>query len=273
MKKSIKIIFLLFFGYLKAQNVPIQKVYFEFDKYTLSKKQIQIVVENIKKLDTAQIESIQIYGYCDDRGKDNYNCKLSKKRVNTVQRLLVLNGIHTNKNSIIEGKGRVILKKDTVRNLAETRSKNRRVDLIVIKKNSFKNNLAIKSFYNSIRENHKVGDRIFFDKILFDLGSSELSLESKEELDKVVLVLQKHQRLQFEIRGHVCCTPKYYPDAIDQKTYERKLSVNRAKNIYDYLLSKNINSNRMIYNGYGNKYPQKRGDRFDRRVEFLITKI
>jgi outer membrane protein OmpA-like peptidoglycan-associated protein len=35
--------------------------------------------------DTTQIESIQIYGYCDDRGDNDYNYKLSEKRVNTVQ--------------------------------------------------------------------------------------------------------------------------------------------------------------------------------------------
>jgi outer membrane protein OmpA-like peptidoglycan-associated protein len=29
--------------------------------------------------DTTQIESIQIYGYCDDRGDNDYNYKLSEK--------------------------------------------------------------------------------------------------------------------------------------------------------------------------------------------------
>ena len=273
MKNYIKIMLLLFFGCLKAQEIPVQKVYFDFDKYLLNKQQQKTVVDYIKKIDTAQIESIQIYGYCDDRGNDDYNCKLSKKRVNTIQRILTLNGIQTRKNSIIDAKGRVILNKDTVKNLPETRSKNRRVDLIIIKKNRFKNNLGLKNSYNSIQENHKVGDRIFFDKILFDSGSSLLTPESKQELDRVVVLLQKNKKLQFEIRGHVCCTPIHYPDAIDQKTYERKLSVNRARNVYNYLLSKNINSSRMTHKGYGNKFPQRKGDRFDRRVEFLITKI
>jgi outer membrane protein OmpA-like peptidoglycan-associated protein len=273
MKNYIKIMLLLCIGSLNAQDAPVQKVYFELNKHTLDKQQIQTVVDFIKKTDTAQIESIQIYGYCDDRGNDNYNCKLSKKRANTIQKILASNGIPTHKNSIIEEKGRVILNKDTVKNLSETRSKNRRVDLIIVKKNKAKNNPGFKSFYNSIQENHKIGDRIFFDKILFDLGSSVLTIESKKELDKIAGVLQKHQRLQFEIRGHVCCTPGHFPDAIDQKTYQRNLSVNRAKNVYNYLLSKNINSDRMTYNGYGNKFPQRKGDRFDRRVEFLILKI
>jgi outer membrane protein OmpA-like peptidoglycan-associated protein len=30
--------------------------------------------------DTTQIESIQIYGYCDDRGDNDYNYKLSESK-------------------------------------------------------------------------------------------------------------------------------------------------------------------------------------------------
>jgi outer membrane protein OmpA-like peptidoglycan-associated protein len=71
----------------------------------------------------------------------------------------------------------------------------------------------------------------------------------------------------------VCCTPSYYEDAIDQKTRERKLSVNRAKAVFHYLISKNINSLRMTYRGCGNKFPLGMGEALDRRVEFLITKI
>jgi outer membrane protein OmpA-like peptidoglycan-associated protein len=55
--------------------------------------------------DTTQIESIQIYGYCDDRGDNDYNYKLSEKRVNTVQKILMVNGFNKNKIVIIEGKG------------------------------------------------------------------------------------------------------------------------------------------------------------------------
>jgi outer membrane protein OmpA-like peptidoglycan-associated protein len=32
------------------------------------------------KVDTSSIESIQIYGYCDDRGTADYNYKLSEQR-------------------------------------------------------------------------------------------------------------------------------------------------------------------------------------------------
>ncbi|MFV7236163.1 OmpA family protein [Flavobacterium sp. ZB4R12] len=268
MNKYFKITLLLFFGYLSAQEKSVQTVYFDFDKYTLYDQQIKTITDFVKKSDTTKIESIQIYGYCDDRGDNDYNYRLSTNRVKTVQDILTSNSFNKNKIVVIEGKGRVILKKDIEENLTETRSKNRRVDLFIVKKNSFG-----KGIYNSFQEKHKVGDRVYLENILFVMGSSKLTEQSKQELDKTVMVLQKNQTLQFEIRGHVCCTPNYYPDAIDEFTRERKLSLNRARNVYRYLISKKISPQRMTYKGCGNKFPLGKGDALDRRVEFLILKI
>ncbi|RDI56539.1 OmpA family protein [Flavobacterium glaciei] len=268
MKNLFSLLFLLFFCYLSAQTKKAETVYFGFDKSKLDKHQIQIIVNFIKTVDTTNVESIQIYGYCDDRGDNDYNYKLSNNRVKTVQDILTSNGFNKNKIVIIEGKGRVILTNDAFKNLNETRSKNRRVDLLIVKKNSFG-----KGIYNSFQDNHKVGDRVYLETILFPLGSSKLTEQSKMELDKILIILQKQKNIQFEIKGHVCCTPSYYDDAIDKDTHERKLSLNRAKNVYKYLISKGINSLRMKYIGCGNKFPTGLGEALDRRVEFLIVKI
>jgi outer membrane protein OmpA-like peptidoglycan-associated protein len=263
-----KVIPFLLFGCLSAQEKPVETVYFDFDKYALRDPEIKIITAFVKTADTSKIESIQIYGYCDDRGANDYNYILSKNRVNTVQTILIENGFNANKIVIIEGKGRVIVRQDTVENLSETRSKNRRVDLILVKKNSFG-----KGIYKSFQGKHSIGDRIYLEHILFDMGKSTLSQKSKQELDKIAVLLQKNSSLQFEIRGHVCCTSSAYDDAIDKETNERKLSSNRAKTVYKYLMYKKINKIRMTYKGYGNQAPLRKGDAFDRRVEFLITKI
>jgi outer membrane protein OmpA-like peptidoglycan-associated protein len=42
--------------------------------------------------------------YCDDRGDNDYNYKLSENRVNTVQKIPYGNGFNKNKIVIIEGK-------------------------------------------------------------------------------------------------------------------------------------------------------------------------
>ena len=181
----------------------------------------------------------------------------------TVQKILLANVIALNKIFICEGRGRVIIAKDSVKDLQKTRDRNRRVDLIFIKNTS----------YNSFPENPKVGDLIILDKIEFDMGSSVLTLKARKELDKNIVSLQKYKTLRFEIKGHVCCTSSKYLDAIDKETDERNLSINRAKNVFSYLRSKGINPYRMTFKGYGNRFPLGKGDSFDRRVEFLITKI
>lgn len=267
MLKSILIF--SFFGWstLSAQEKKIGTVYFEFDKYAVDAIQKQNVVDFVRELDTTLVESIQVYGYCDDRGNNNYNLKLSENRVNAVKSILVANGFNKSKIVIVEGKGRVLVDDFSGGSLADIRSKNRRVDLLIVKKNSFG-----KGIYTSFQDKHEVGDRIYLENIFFDLGSSTLTVASKKELDKIALILQNKKEIEFEIRGHVCCTPDYYKDAIDRATKERKLSLNRAKSVFKYLISKNVNSLRMVYKGLGNQFSLGKGDEFDRRVEFFITK-
>lgn len=263
MKKGFQILLFLTFGFLSAQENAVQSVYFEFDKFALNKNEINTIVSIVNSPNFSQFEVIQLYGYCDDRGSEDYNDKLSEKRVATVQKILLSNGISQNKIFICEGKGRVNLDKDTVKNLEKTRYKNRRVDLVFVKK----------SVYAFVPANPKVGDLIILERLNFEMGSSILSVAAKKELDRTIVALQKHKSLRFEIKGHVCCTPSKYSDAIDEETQNRNLSLNRAKNVFSYLRSKGISPYRMSYKGYGNQFPLGKGDALDRRVEFLVTKI
>ncbi|MFD2942218.1 OmpA family protein [Flavobacterium notoginsengisoli] len=267
MKLSLAILLLSFYT-VSAQQKPVETIYFEFDRYDLTNKQKTVVSGFIKNIDTSKVESIQIYGYCDDRGTDSYNFKLSDKRAITIQNLLVHYGFKKNKIVILEGRGRIKVKTDTVKNLHETRLQNRRVDLIVVKKHNFG-----KDIHTSFKDKLKVGDRVYLETILFNIGSAKLTLTARKELDNVAITLQTHPNLNFEIRGHVCCTPEIYNDGIDRDTKERRLSWNRAKTVFHYLMNKKISKTRMTYVGCGNKYPLGHGDKYDRRVEFLITKI
>ena len=263
MREGFQIMFLLVFGYLSAQGNAVQSVFFEFDKSTLNEDQIHTIMGLFKSTGFSEFDAVQIYGYCDDRGSEVYNHKLSVKRVAAVQKILLSNGISQNKIFICEGRGRVILNKDTVKNLRKIRDKNRRVDLVFVKNSIF-------AFFPA---KPKVGDLVILERITFEMGSSVLSLKAKKELDRMVLSLEKHKSLRFEIKGHVCCTPSKYLDAIDQETHIRDLSINRAKNVFVYLRSKGISPYRMSYKGYGNRFPLGKGEAPDRRVEFLVTKL
>jgi len=269
---SIYILFVIFSSFSFAQeDEEVHSIFFEFDKYNLKDEQADAVVAFIGKIDTSRIESIQIFGYCDDRGKDEYNYILSTNRANSVKNKLVERGIKSKIIITLEGKGRIMLDEDMQTNIPEARSKNRRVDVVVNFKAIVIENLKIRGVYSSVRKDLIVGDRIYLDKVLFERGSSKLTYQAKKELDKIAIQLQKNKKIQFEIQGHVCCTPTFQKEAVDRDTKKRELSTNRAKRVYNYFLMKQISKNRMTFKGYGNMQSLKQGSALDRRVELLIT--
>jgi outer membrane protein OmpA-like peptidoglycan-associated protein len=255
-----------------AQEEEIYSIFFEFDKFNLKEEQTEGVLSFVQKIDTARIESIQIYGYCDDRGKDEYNFVLSTNRATTVKNKLIERGIKSKIIITLEGKGRIMLDEDLQTDIPEARSKNRRVDVVVNYKSITIENLKIPGVYSSIRKDAVKGDRIYLEKVLFERGSSQLTVLAKKELDKIAVQLLKFKNIQFEIQGHVCCTPTYHREAVDRETKKRELSVNRAKRVYNYLFKKGISDARMTYRGYGNTQSLKQGGALDRRVELLILK-
>ncbi|KVV13590.1 OmpA family protein [Flavobacterium sp. TAB 87] len=262
------LVFILFASSLSAQKKSVETVYFDFDKYTLSHEQTTIISTFIQDIDTSKIESIQIYGYCDDRGNDEYNYRLSTYRVQTVQEALEAHGFNKSKIIVLEGKGRIIVQKDSVEDLQETRSKNRRVDMLLVKKNNYGQGVR-----NSFRDELQIGTYVSLASVQFKIGSSRLTREAAKVLDNVADILNEKKTLNFEIQGHVCCTPERYEDGIDRETKERRLSWNRAKSVYLYLISKKVSRSRMTYQGFGNQFPLEIGDDRDRRVDFKITKI
>jgi outer membrane protein OmpA-like peptidoglycan-associated protein len=271
MLRFFQLITLLFSGFLFAQEEVVQSVYFEFDSYALDETQAKAAVNFIKNADSTRIESIQIFGYTDDVGKEAYNFKLSTNRATAIQNCLINGGITKKIIVTIEGKGRILIDDDLDEHLPEIRSKNRRVDVVLNLNPPPK--IEIPGYYNTIQQKHIVGDHIYLEELLYERGSAKLSVEAKNQLDKMSKLLLKYKTLEIEIQGHVCCIPNQYKDAIDFSTRRRNLSISRAETVYKYLLFKKIPKSRMTFKGYGNAVPLGKGKEYDRRVEFVITKI
>ena len=272
MKNSFKIGFLLLVLSGFAQEKNTQNVYFDLDSNQLRENQKDLLCDFFQKIDTSQIKSVAVFGYCDDRGSASYNYNLSDRRVSTVENILLKIGLHPKKLIALEGKGRVLANKDTVPDLDQTRSKNRRVEIvmeILVPTGFF---MGIPRLFSGFHLPHKKGDRIYLENVRFKVGSSYLNLKSREILDKIVTFLKDNPYVEFEVQGHVCCTPKYFSDAIDKDTKERKLSYNRAKAVYRYLVMRKINPSRMTFKGFGNEFPLGKKPELDRRVELVITK-
>ncbi len=79
--------------------------------------------------------------------------------------------------------------------------------------------------------------------ILFDFDRYELKIEAKTRLDDFTASDWKSNGKNIQISGHT--------DGRGSRNYNLKLSLRRAKSVYNYLLAKGISSDNMIIQGYG----------------------
>lgn len=113
------------------------------------------------------------------------------------------------------------------------------------------------------------GQIVSTENILFDFAKAILRAESFKELDKVARMLQVNPKMQVELSAHT--------DKIGGYSDNLKLSNDRANAARQYLLSKGVESGRIIAKGYGETTPvadnkTEAGRQKNRRVEFRILK-
>lgn len=278
-----KLIFIFMFSinYLIAQSNIQHVVYFETDKYIVPETEKNRILLFIQNLDVGKIKRISIYGFCDDRGSDNYNLILSQNRANAIKKVFSTGGISENLISNVDGKGEVLLKIVDSEDLNIIRGLNRKVEVNVEynipKKETSKLDEGKEIIDNrkkpiTLESNLLVGDKIVLDKILFRTGYSYVLKESIPVLEKLARILREKNKVYFTIQGHVCCTANAR-DAIDRGTGRRNLSLARARYIYEYLMKNGVARKRMKYVGLKHKYPLGGDPKFDRRVEIEITNI
>jgi outer membrane protein OmpA-like peptidoglycan-associated protein len=269
MKKILFVLLILNLNLLQAQSQETYSVFFEVGKHEVSTQNKQELINFVKNVDPKILESVAILGYCDDRGSESFNLKLSNERANKIQNILENEGFEHIITVEIKGKGKISIDEDNLTtDIEKIRSANRRVDLIFTYKSNFP---KIPGVYFVINEHTKMGDRIYLNSIEFPIDRSVLTRTALQELDKIVVQLKTYKNLHIEIQGHICCTGGS-PEAVDKDTRKEELSVNRAKAVYYYLLKKRIDPGRLTYKGYGNKKPLGLDQNLDKRVEFLITK-
>jgi len=113
-----------------------------------------------------------------------------------------------------------------------------------------------------------VGTVVTLRNVFFDFDKAELKPESFVELDKLAAYLRTNN-IRIEIGGHT--------DDQGSDDYNDRLSENRAKAVYDYLVSTGIPADRLQYKGYGKRVPvagndTDEGRAANRRTEFKIVR-
>lgn len=267
-----------------AQVDRSHETFFDTDQYDITPIETAKLNRFIASLPKDKIEDISIYGYCDDRGSDAYNNKLSQQRADAIKAIFSEQGISDTiiKNS--DGKGELLLTRlDDITNEVQ-RKLNRKVEIIVSIKQprvitqeeeeSEKELTAAveEKRYKSFSDTITKGDRILLENILFKINYSYIKSSSYKSLRELAKFLKENDNIIFKIQGHVCCVGRGR-DAIDLKTGKRNLSVSRAKFVYDYLSKNGVSKKRMRYEGFGSRYPLGGDTKLDRRVEILVTYV
>jgi outer membrane protein OmpA-like peptidoglycan-associated protein len=114
----------------------------------------------------------------------------------------------------------------------------------------------------------KVGESVVLNNVFFESDKYELKPESASELSVVMKLLEKNPSMKIEIGGHT--------DNTGTEEQNKKLSENRAKSVYDYLVKNGVAPERLSYKGYAATKPiadnnTPEGKAKNRRTEFIVT--
>ena len=113
----------------------------------------------------------------------------------------------------------------------------------------------------------EIGNKVILNNIFFDTNKFDLQTESIAELQQLVSFLTVNPTVHIEISGHT--------DNVGNDQLNQTLSENRAKSVYQYLISSKIAAERLVFKGYGKTQPiapntTEEDRKKNRRTEFKI---
>lgn len=254
------------------------KVFFPLNVRTLTKAEQDKLDVLIYKSLLNSSQSLAIVGYADYLANDEYNMVLSHDRAEAVKTYLVQSGFKADQIKLCIGKGKIDrppvngkLGFPTDRKVIITIDKTVPPPTPVAK--------APEEPKKDIIADLKVNETLVLDNMYFLPGRHTIRDISLPPLEKLYSVLQSHPTLRIRIEGHVCCIPERgHTDGFDYDNQTWGLSVNRARAIYDYLIEKGIEEDRLEYIGLGRTHPlvdpemNADDENKNRRVEIRVLK-
>jgi outer membrane protein OmpA-like peptidoglycan-associated protein len=274
--------FLIFFSFSLVAQTDTLSVFFDLDEDTDFNANVLDENSNVLPL----MDGIMIIGYADHLGSASYNVAISMRRAESVARYLMSQGVSKRKIYLVKGGGELPDDRPDPRgNLAH-----RRVDVIIpfSEKPSRRDDrealpptptppkpLPTPEVFeiDSVKRTNLV-----LEGLSFIPGRHYPTPESMPVLERLVETMKKYPKLKIEIQGHICCEYEEY-DGLDIDTKELKLSENRAKYVYKYLIQNGIYESRMSYAGKGSSdpkvYPERSEEdmQMNRRVELKIVEF
>ncbi len=222
---------------------------------------------------------------------------LSQQRANKVKQFLISLGIDQKKIILCEGKA--IHKNSNANNRTDTTDRGipkHRLSEIIFVYNEIENtnkyiytdtfnlkkNKYIEKDHTDLMsvkaEDLKQGQKFIIKNINFKGGTPTFLPQSQEPLFELLRIMKENPNLNIEIIGHICCELSNGADGYDYVNQNDKLSYNRAKAVFDFLVENGINETRMTCNGMRSSqklYPEEKSDwerQQNRRVEIKVLK-
>ena len=220
---------------------------------------------------------LNINGYADFLSSNSYNKLLSSRRALSVKKYIQSKKL--NITSIeIKALGEVNSKSQT--NLIVGQPDQRRVDVIIVNDIKSNNDQTKKQINISNKKINstiilKKGERTTLEGLSFEPGRHYLLPQSRPVLESLLETLLKSEDLKIEIQGHICCKGDS-EDGFDLDSNNNKLSENRAKVVYDFLIKNGIEANRLNFVGFGHTQPKvfpelsADDEQANRRVEIKV---
>lgn len=255
---------------LYGQSETKMSLYYENDAYELQEYHIK-KIDSVKQLLVSKDSvTIRIEGYASAYGTDRYNLQLSKKRVHHVTPLFTA-------YTILEAEG--------FGELESVSGKSRRVDVFIkeyilteekakviaqeVVEEVIEETLIPDSPINFSKLS--IGDKVVLKGILFQGGTDIILPESEGTLEQLYEYLNT-TTVQIKLIGHICCNfgKKPHQDGRNSRTGRNRLSKDRAKAIYNYLIERGISKDRLFHEGRAYLEPLGKGNKYDRRVEVEI---
>jgi outer membrane protein OmpA-like peptidoglycan-associated protein len=112
------------------------------------------------------------------------------------------------------------------------------------------------------------GGEVILKNVFFDTDKYDLQPQSQSELNKLVRLMEQNPSLSISIEGHT--------DNVGNENHNMALSENRAKSVYNYLISSGLSDNRLAYKGFGETRPVSEnstdiGKAQNRRTSFIVV--
>lgn len=271
---------LLSLNVFSQKRTDTLRLYFSINEVTspINNNRIDSAIKALN----GKLVDIAIYGYADFLSNDAYNFSLSFRRAETVKDYLK-NKMPSSQINIYacEGRGE---KNSTPSSSSEGEPNQRRVDVyfepvvILNVAESFLETPKVEAPKTEQKKNIEEltkGETMALEGLGFEPGRHFVLKESTPVLQKLLQTMKENGSLKIEIQGHVCCTLNG-ADGLDLDTREMKLSENRAKAVYDFLISKGITKDRLSYKGFGRTKPKfdleitPEQEQANRRVEIMI---